>query len=70
MYMQIEEAEWSVKEKESLYQNLTEQQKALDQSFMESVGENNKFKEYLTKVYRKKIKRTKLKPNQSTGKCE
>ncbi len=57
-----------MKEKESLYQNLTEQQKALDQNFTESVGENNKFKEFLMKVYRKKIKRTKLKTHQDTGK--
>jgi WD40 repeat protein len=55
----IEEAEWEVQEKETLVSQLQEQEKNLDQAFFEAVGENNKFKDFLVKVYRKKIKRAK-----------
>ncbi len=65
--LQIDEIDWSIKEKDSLYQTLIEQQKSVDQNFTESVGENNKFKDFLMKVYRKKIKRTKLKSQRDTG---
>ena len=35
---------------------------------MEAVGENNKFKDFLLKVYRKKIKRAKQKKGETEGK--
>ena len=58
---QIEEVYWSVSARESTLNKLVEQEKALEQSFVESVGENNKFKDFLLKVFRKKIKRAKRK---------
>ena len=68
--LQIEEIEWSIKEKEKLYHSLVEQEKTLDHTFTESVGENNKFKEFLMKVYQKKIKRAKMKTKEDTGEIE
>ena len=47
-----------MKEKQLI--KLQEQEKALTQSFVEAVGES-KFKEFLIKVFRKKIKRTRRK---------
>ena len=40
---------------------LLEEEKDLHNTFLESVGENNKFKDFLLKVFRKKIKRVKTK---------
>lgn len=40
---------------------LVEEEKNLQSTFLESVGENNKFKDFLLKVFRKKIKRVKAK---------
>ncbi len=48
--LQIEEAQWSLTEKERLVSKLHEQEKALHTSFSEALGENNKFKDFLTKV--------------------
>ena len=59
--------EWTVQEKEKLVSKLQEQEKTLDFTFMESLGENNKFKEFLVKVYRKKIKRARLNTQQDKG---
>ncbi|XP_053313360.1 cilia- and flagella-associated protein 44 [Spea bombifrons] len=41
--------------------NLQEQETALHSTFQSSLGENNKFAGFLTKVFKKKIKRTKKK---------
>ena len=57
----MEEVEWAVSGRETTLNKLVEQEKALEQSFIESVGENNKFKDFLLKVFRKKIKRAKRK---------
>ena len=43
---------------------LLEEEKNLHSTFLESVGENNKFKDFLLKVFRKKIKRVKAKQQQ------
>lgn len=40
---------------------LHESEKALTAAFLTSLGENNKFEEFLTKVFKKKIKRVKKK---------
>lgn len=56
-----------MQEKEKLVAHLQEQEKTLNQEFMEMVGESNKFKEFLVKVYRKKIKRTKQKQGVEQG---
>ncbi|XP_059142623.1 cilia- and flagella-associated protein 44-like isoform X2 [Physella acuta] len=42
---------------------LLDKEKALMGTFTQSLGENNKFAEYLTKVFKKKVKRTKKKAN-------
>ena len=57
----MEEVQWAVADRETTLNKLIEQEKALEQSFLESVGENNKFKDFLLKVFRKKIKRAKRK---------
>lgn len=57
----MEEVQWAVADRETILNKLIEQEKALEQSFLESVGENNKFKDFLLKVFRKKIKRAKRK---------
>lgn len=41
---------------------LLEQEKALYTTFSTAMGENNKFENFLTKVFKKKIKRAKKKP--------
>ncbi len=40
-------------------EKLQEREKALHETFKQSLGENNKFVDYLTKVFKKKIKRKK-----------
>ena len=40
---------------------LLEREKALHTSFVASLGDNNKFADFLTKVFKKKIKRSKKK---------
>ena len=47
---QIEECVWQLKEKEKHLSQLQEQEKALQTQFMDSVGENNKFKDFLLKA--------------------
>ncbi|KAL4229263.1 hypothetical protein ACF0H5_012303 [Mactra antiquata] len=42
-------------------EKLQEREKALNAQFLASLGENNKFADYLTKVFKKKIKRSKKK---------
>ena len=42
-------------------EKLVEKEKALHAQFVQSLGENNKFADYLTKVFKKKIKRSKKK---------
>ena len=59
---------WSVSARESTLNKLIEQEKALEQSFLEAIGENNKFKDFLLKVFRKKIKRAKRKQQQEVSK--
>lgn len=45
----MEEAQWSVSEKERQVSRLQDQEKALHASFSEAIGEN-KFKDFLLKV--------------------
>ena len=58
--IQIEEVHWAISEREATLNKLVEQEKSLEHSFLDSVGEN-KFKDFLLKVFRKKIKRAKRK---------
>eukprot|EP00731_Ephydatia_muelleri_P023978 Em0016g249a len=64
MEEKIDEAEHTLEEKDAQLAKLQEQEKALEASFVEAVGEN-KFKDFLLKVYRKKIKRSKKKVEES-----
>ena len=66
----MEEVQWAVSGREITLNKLVEQEKALEQSFLESVGENNKFKDFLLKVFRKKIKRAKRKQEEVTKEGE
>ena len=56
--LQIREVQNTVNAKEKEYNRLQEEEKALDASFLEQVAES-KFKDFLLKVFRKKIKRAK-----------
>ena len=47
---QIEESQWSVSDKEEKLNHLVEQERALEQSFLHAIGDNNKFKDFLLKV--------------------
>ena len=48
-----------------------EEEKSLHNSFSEAVGEGNKFRDFLiVRVFRKKIKRAKKKPQEQEGQCE
>jgi len=48
-------------------ERLVEKDKALTAQFQASLGDNNKFADYLTKVFRKKIKRSKKKAAKGDG---
>ena len=48
-------------------EKLVEKEKQLHGTFAASLGENNKFAEFLTKVFKKKIKRTKKKEQLEEG---
>jgi WD40 repeat protein len=48
-------------------EKLVEREKQLHSTFTASLGENNKFAEFLTKVFKKKIKRTKKKEQLEEG---
>ena len=62
----MEEAEWELKEKDRHVAKLQEQEKHLYSSFLDAVGDS-KFKDYLVKVLKKKIKRPKLKQRVERG---
>ena len=57
----------AVKEKEQMVIKLQEQERALNLRFLEVVGEH-KLKEYLNKVFRKRVKRVKPTSFLETGK--
>ena len=50
-------------------EKLQEKEKQLYAQFQASLGDNNKFADYLTKVFKKKIKRAKKKVTDGEGKC-
>ena len=56
---QIEEIEDKLSSKKMSMEELQENEKLLYDSFTEQLGENNKFADFLTKVFKKKIKRVK-----------
>ena len=48
-------------------EKLLEREKTLHAQFTASLGDNNKFTDYLTKVFKKKIKRSKKKATDGDG---
>ena len=48
-------------------ERLQEKERALWATFQSSLGENNKFADYLAKVFKKKIKRSKKKQTEGDG---
>jgi len=55
----IEELEEKLSSKKMYMEELQENEKLLYESFTDQLGENNKFADFLTKVFKKKIKRVK-----------
>ena len=51
-------------------EKLQDKERALHATFMFSLGENNKFADFLTKVFKKRIKRSKKKTTEGEGKKE
>ncbi len=49
-------------------ERLQEKERALNATFQASLGENNKFQDFLTKVFKKRIKRSKKKATEGEGK--
>ena len=66
MHTQLEEAEWNLQEKDKHVSKLQDQERHLDAGFLEAIGES-KFKDYLMKVFKRKIKRVKQKTRKEKG---
>ena len=64
---QIIEVQERLSSKKKDIERLQEKEKALLTTFQASLGDNNKFADYLTKVFKKKIKRSKKKPTDGEG---
>ncbi|KAI1891221.1 hypothetical protein AGOR_G00141550 [Albula goreensis] len=56
-----EDCKKQLEQKQQLMLKLQQKEKALHASFQSSLGENNKFADFLTKVFKKKVKRVKKK---------
>ena len=56
-----------LEQKKKDIEKLQEKEKALNTHFQNSLGDNNKFADYLTKVFKKKIKRSKKKATEGDG---
>ncbi|KAK6963908.1 cilia- and flagella-associated protein 44 [Biomphalaria glabrata] len=61
MQTKISELQGKIDLKKKDIEKLQEKEKNLMSTFTQSLGENNKFAEYLTKVFKKRVKRTKKK---------
>lgn len=61
LFIQIEECHEKIEAKKKELEKLQERERNIHSSFFASLGENNKFADYLTKVFKKKIKRFKKK---------
>lgn len=58
-FLQLSECQTKLELKKKDIEKLLEREKALQETFKQSLGENNKFADYLAKVFKKKIKRKK-----------
>merc|ERR1712100_94413 len=63
----VEECRNSLEQKEEELDKLAVKENSLQHAFVAVLDENNKFEQFLTKVYKKKIKRTKKKSNDEEG---
>ncbi|KAK3770719.1 hypothetical protein RRG08_037905 [Elysia crispata] len=61
MQSKMLEVQGKIDSKKKDIEKLQEKEKSLMASFTQSLGENNKFADYLTKVFKKRVKRTKKK---------
>ena len=68
MHPQMLEVQGKIDSKKKDIEKLQEKEKTLMVSFTQSLGENNKFADYLTKVFKKRVKRTKKKMSEEGGK--
>lgn len=68
LFFQIVDVTSKVEIKKKEIEKLQEKEKALYAQFQASLGENNKFADYLTKVFKKRIKRSKKKTTEGAGK--
>ncbi|XP_066534174.1 cilia- and flagella-associated protein 44 isoform X2 [Hoplias malabaricus] len=66
----LEECKQQLEQKRRDIAKLQEKEKSLNATFHTSLGENNKFTDFLTRVFKKKIKRVKKKEKASTQEKE
>jgi len=64
---QIEDVQTKLEFKKKDIDKLLEKEKTLHANFVTSLGDNNKFAEYLMKVFKKRIKRSKKKSDDNEG---
>lgn len=67
MQTKISDCQTRLTKKKKDLENLSEKEKQLYATFMQSLGENNRFADYLTKVFKKRIKRKKAKASDGDG---
>ena len=68
MCTQILEVQTKLETKRKDIEKLQEKERAVELQFRTTIGDN-KFADYLTKVFRKRIKRTKKKATEGEGRC-
>ena len=59
-------AKYELKKKD--IERLQEKEKTLQQTFQQSLGDNNKYAEFLNKLFKKKIKKVRKKTKDNAGK--
>ena len=64
---QINDVQLKLEAKKKDIEKLQEKERSLHATFVQSLGENNKFGDYLNKVFKKRIKRTKKKATEGEG---
>lgn len=70
MQEKVEDCQLKLDSKKQDIEKLQEQEKALYNTFSAALGENNKFESFLTRVFKKKIKRAKKKTQAQEGSDE
>ena len=58
---QVQDIEQKLEAQKKYIEKLQEKERSLHMTFVNSLGESNKFADYLTKVFKKRIKRQKKK---------